>query len=123
MIFTLIALVVFKDKITKKIIQPGDNLQTDDLTRVNDLVKRGLCEIVSVESSANDEANTGGNSGGADLVEFQGTKYSLDAVKAALSEIGVSVNANAKTKGVSDKLATLSEEQIAQLQDKLTVTE
>ena len=124
-IFTLIALIVFKDKITNEIIQPGGTLQTDDLTRVNDLVKRGLCEIVSVDNPVLYEQGAGDNSGNADakLAEFQGAQYSLEDVKAALNEIGAGVNANAGVKGVSDKLATLSEDQYIQLQEKLTVTE
>lgn len=124
-IFTLIALAIFKDKITNEIIQPGGTLQTDDLTRVNDLVKRGLCEIVSVENPVLEQPGTGDNSGnaGAKLVEFQGAQYSLDDVKAALNEIGAGVNANAGVKGVNNKLATLTEDQYIQLQEKLTVTE
>lgn len=124
-IFTLTALAIFKDKITNEIIQPGGTLQTGDLTRVNDLVKRGLCEIVSVENPVLEQPGTGDNSGNVDakLVEFQGAQYSLDDVKAALKEIGAGVNANAGIKGVSDKLAALSEDQISLLQEKLTVTE
>ena len=124
-IFILIALIVFKDKITNEIIQPGGTLQTDDLTRVNDLVKRGLAKIVSVDNPVMENTGTGDNSGNADakLVEFQGAQYSLEDVKAALKEIGAGVNANAGVKGVSDKLATLSEDQYIQLQEKLTVTE
>ena len=124
-IFTLIALIVFKDKITNEIIQPGGTLQTDDLTRVNDLVQRGLAKIVSVDNPVLENVGTGDNSGNADakLVEFQGAQYSLEDVKAALKEIGAGVNANAGVKGVSDKLATLSEDQYIQLQEKLTVTE
>ena len=124
-IFTLIALIVFKDKITNEIIQPGGTLQTDDLTRVNDLVQRGLAKIVSVDDPVLDEQGAGDNSGNADakLVEFQGAQYSLEDVKAALKEIGAGVNANAGVKGVSDKLATLSVDQYIQLQEKLTVTE
>ncbi len=124
-IFTLIALIVFKDKITNEIIQPGGTLQTDDLTRVNDLVQRGLAKIVSVDNPVLDEQGAGDNSGNADakLVEFQGAQYSLEDVKAALKEIGAGVNAKAGVKGVSDKLATLSEDQYIQLQEKLTVTE
>lgn len=124
-IFTLIALAIFKDKITNEIIQPGGTLQTDDLTRVNDLVKRGLCEIVSVENPVLEQPGTGDNSGNADakLVEFQGAQYSLDDVKTALNEIGAGVNANAGVKGVNNKLATLTEDQYIQLQEKLTVTE
>lgn len=125
LVFTLIALMLFKDKITKEIINPGENLQTDDLARVNDLVKRGLCEIASVDYSEEDGSDTGEDSGSdnAKLVEFQGATYSLDVVKAALKEIGAGVNTNAGVNGVSDKLAALSEDQIAQLQEKLTVTE
>ena len=124
-IFTLIALIVFKDKITNEIIQPGGTLQTDDLTMVNDLVQRDLAKIVSVDNPVLDEQGAGDNSGNADakLVEFQGAQYSLEDVKAALKEIGAGVNANAGVKGVSDKLATLSEDQYIQLQEKLTVTE
>lgn len=119
--------MLFKDKITKEIINPGEKLRTDDLDRVNDLVKRGLCEIASVDYSEEDGSgsDTGEDSGSdnAKLVEFQGATYSLDVVKAALKEIGAGVNTNAGVKGVSDKLAALSEDQIAQLQEKLTVTE
>lgn len=111
--FVLIALVVFIDKATKKIIQPGALLQTDDLARVNDLVKRGLCSIKEVETSAEEGAN------GADLVEIQGNSYPVADVKAALSEIGAGVNANAGVKGVTNKVAALSEEELAKLQEKL----
>ena len=125
LVFALIALILFKDKITKEIINPGENLQTDDLARVNDLVKRGLCEITSVDYSEENGSDTGEDSGSnnAKLVEFQGATYSLDIVKTALKEIGAGVNTNAGVKGVSDKLAALSEDQIAQLQEKLTEAE
>ena len=120
-LIVLIALVAFKDKFDKsKIYQSGDKLQTGDLARVNDLVKRGLCEICG---TAEAEAENPGTDGSENLVEFNGAKYELDVVKAALKEIGAGVNVNAKVKGVTDALAKLSEEQQTALQEKLTATE
>ena len=43
-------LAPFKDKNDHETVyQSGDVLSTDEIGRVNDLVRRGLCEIVSVE--------------------------------------------------------------------------
>ena len=60
-LFALLVLEVFKDKNDHaKVYQPGDHLETDDLSRVNDLVKRGLAKIESVgvaEDAAGDDAN------------------------------------------------------------------
>lgn len=91
--------------------QPGDNLQTDSIARTNDLVKRGLCEIREVVTS---EVNT------EDGITIKGKEFSLEAVKIALTEIGAGVKGNAKTKGVTDALAKLTEEQTNALYEKLT---
>lgn len=124
-LIVLIAIMAFKDKFDKsKIYQPGDKLQTGDLTRVNDLVKRGLCEIAgTVEADAETDANPGTDNADDNLVTFNGNQYALDVVKAALKEIGAGVNANAKIKGVTDALAKLSEDQQTALQEKLNVTD
>lgn len=121
LIFTLLVLTACRDKITQNIYQPGDNLQTDDIDRVNDLVRRGICKIKSVENPTLSADGAGDNSGNAnaDLVEIQGATYSVADVKTALGEIGAGVAANAGVKGVSKKLSELTEDQIAQLQAKL----
>lgn len=37
--------VGMRDKVTKKVLAKGDVLTTEDVARVNDLLKRGICEI------------------------------------------------------------------------------
>ena len=80
----LIVLKPFKDKNDHQTIyKSGDHLITSELSRVNDLVKRGLCEIASVDD---------GDDGKADekkpeTISFQQKEYGLDEVKAALESL------------------------------------
>ena len=60
----LIVLKPFKDKNDHQTIyKSGDHLITSELSRVNDLVKRGLCEIASVDD--------GDDSGGQPYIEAE----------------------------------------------------
>lgn len=105
----LIVLNSFRDKNNRQTIyKAGDCLITNDLNRVNDLVKRGLCEIASVVDD--EKSNT---------ITFQQKEYGIDEVKAALEEIGNPAAKNAGVKGVSKKLEELTEEQAASLSDIL----
>ncbi len=112
----LVVLKPFRDKNDHQTIyKSGDHLITSELSRVNDLVKRGLCEIASVDD---------GDDGKADekkpeTISFQQKEYGLDEVKAALEEIGNPAAKNAGVKGVSKKLDELTEEQAASLSEIL----
>lgn len=96
--------------------QPGGTLCTSDLSRVNDLVKRGLCEIESLEDDAPKEPVS-------EKVSFKDAEYDLEVVKAALANIGVSVAATAKVKGVTKALDALTEEQAEALSESLKTKE
>ncbi|PWB01645.1 hypothetical protein C5O23_08825 [Duncaniella muris] len=93
----------------------GDVLTLSDLNRVNDMVSRKLCVIISVETPTPSEAPQS-----KEMVSFQGTSYEINVIKEALAAIGVSVAANAKAKGVENALSKLTEEQTQALNDALT---
>ncbi len=103
----------FQDKYTNEVCLPGSAFKTDDVSRVNDLVRRGLCDLVGVDASApsdNEKQST---------VSFQGVDYALDDMKAALVAAGVKVNANAGVKGVSNAIEKLSEDEALRLSESL----
>lgn len=93
----------------------GDVLTLSDLNRVNDMVSRKLCVIISVETPTPSEAPRS-----KEMVSFQGASYEINVIKEALAAIGVSVAANAKAKGVENALSKLTEEQTQALNDALT---
>ena len=102
----------FIDKNDKsKTYNVGDTLQTDELDRINDLVGRGLCVIVSVGGSLPEKAS--------EKVAFQGEEYDLNVVKAALESINSPVAKNAGVKGVTKAIDALSEESITALKEAL----
>lgn len=100
----------FNGAVEGKTLCPDDVIQSNDVARINALVGRGFCVIVALDSpvvvadNANDEKEDAS-------VEFQGKKYRIETVKAALAVIGVKVATNAKEKGVSNTLSTLNDEQ------------
>ena len=103
----------FQDKCTNEVCLPGSAFKTDDVSRVNDLVRRGLCDLVGVDASApsdNEKQIT---------VSFQGVDYALNDMKAALVAAGVKVNANAGVKGVSNAIEKLSEDEALRLSESL----
>lgn len=100
------ALKRFRDKIKKQPINIGEFVITEDIDRVNNLVASGLCKIISIKGNELEEKVTN-----TDKVIFQNKEWDFDVIKKALNDIGVSISATAKVKGVSDKLETLTEEQ------------
>lgn len=107
---------VFRDRDNiEHIHRKGDVLTLSDLNRVNDMVSRKLCVIISVETPTPSEAPQS-----KEMVSFQGTSYEINVIKEALAAIGVSVAANAKSKGVENALSKLTEEQNQALNDALT---
>lgn len=112
----LVVLKPFRDKNDHQTIyKSGDLLTTNDLSRVNDLVKRGMCEITSVDDGNDEKADEKKP----ETISFQQKEYGLDEVKAALEEIGNPAAKNAGVKGVSKKLEELTEEQAASLSEIL----
>lgn len=103
------ALKSFRDKTNpEKTYKVGETLGTDDLDRVNDLVSRGICVIVSV-----------GNADGSDMIKLFEKEFEVEAVKTALAAIGVSVAKNAGVTGVTKKLSELTEEQTKALSENI----
>ena len=106
----------FRDRDNVECIhRKGETLSLSDLDRVNDMVGRKLCVIISVETPTPSEAPQS-----KEMVSFQGTSYEINVIKEALAAIGVSVAANAKAKGVENALSKLTEEQTQALNDALT---
>lgn len=109
---------MFKLKVTKpfrdknnpeKNYKEGETLTTDEISRVNDLVARGMCVISSVEvKTAGEDKNPGGD--GAKITVFE-KEFGVEAVKTALASIGAGVAKNAGVTGVTKKLSELTEEQ------------
>lgn len=127
-LFVLLVVEQFKDKSDHKTVyNPGDHLETDDLSRVNDLVKRGLAKIETVgvpEENANGAGADGkGNEVTPGKVAFDGKEYDPQEIKNALIAAGVAVAPNAGVNGLTKKIGELSEEQAAALKEKLNVTE
>lgn len=99
----------FNGAVEGKTLCPGDVIQSNDVERINALVGRGFCVIVALDSpSLSDAPNADTSNEG---VDFQGTRYDVDTIKAALGVIGVKVAHNAKEKAVCNVLAALSDEQ------------
>lgn len=91
----------------------GEVLTLDDLDRVNDMVSRKICVIVSVETPSVEAPQP------KEKVSFQGTSYEINVIKDALAAIGVTVAANAKAKGVENALSKLTDEQTQALSETL----
>ncbi|WP_418981722.1 hypothetical protein [Alistipes sp.] len=119
-------LVPFRDKIDHKTwYKVGDTLVTDDIDRINQNIKRGLCEVVSPDngetvSEAEAESAQEKEQPAAEMVSFKEQEYSLADVKAALAALDIPVAANARVKGVTKVLGVLTEEQAAALREALT---
>ena len=117
----------FKSVVDHKTIHSkGDSVEITDVKRVNDLVKRGLAEIVSIEEATEKGADgDGGAAGGSNQtatpgkVAFNGSEYDAQVIKEALVAIGVPCAPNAGVKSLSSKVSELTDEQKTALAEKL----
>ena len=109
----------FNGKAECKTLCPGDVIQSNDVERINALVGRGYCVIVSLDNSTAPTAPNTPREVANDSVEFQGKRYHIETVKAALGVIGVRVAHNAKEKAVNNALSTLTDEQVLTLVEAL----
>ena len=123
-IFTILVLAMFNDKDNPgKVLKPGETLITDDLARVNNIVRQGLGEIKGVEAVDGETAKKEGGNNSDNLVSVLDSKYDLAKVKVALKEIGVNVAANAGLANVQKKVTELTDEQANALSAKLSEPE
>jgi hypothetical protein len=115
----------FNGKAEGKTLCPGEVIQSNDVERINALVGRGFCVIVALDDvpAAHETAPTIPVEVVSDYVEFQGKRYHIDTVKAALGIIGVRVAHNAKEKAVGNALSALTEEQAQTLSEMLNNNE
>lgn len=115
----------FNGKAEGKTLCPGEFIQSNDVERINALVGRGFCVIVALDDApaASETAPTTPVEVVSDHVEFQGKRYHIDTVKAALGNIGVRVAHNAKEKAVSNALSALNDEQAQTLSEMLNNNE
>ena len=123
-IFTILVLAMFNDKDNPgKVLKPGETLITDDLARVNNIVRQGLGEIKGVEAVDGETAKKEGGNNSDNLVSVLDSKYDLAKVKVALNAIGVKVAANAGLANVQKKVTELTDEQANALSAKLSEPE
>lgn len=99
-----------QDMVTNALLKEGDVIKTDDLNRINNLVSRNLCEIVSIALDADPKQ---------DVVSFNDREYGVEVVRDSLNAIGLTVAKNIGCKGLDKKLAELSDEQKQQLIEEL----
>ena len=136
--FILMVLVTFRSVTDHKTVHSqGDTLEIQDVKRVNNLVSRGLAEIVKVETAIEEDepvinnpggAGKTGNAGGGDngkptTVAFDGKDYDLQVIKDALISIGVMFAPNAGVNGLTKKIGDLTDDQKAALAEKLSTKE
>lgn len=113
----------------KTVHSKGDTVTTTDVKRVNDMVRRGLAEIVAIEDATSEDgeadggAADGGNTqkpGNPEKVAFDGSDYDPQTIKEALVAIGVPCAPNAGVKSLTSKVADLTEDQRKALAEKLS---
>ena len=127
--FILTVLVTFRSVTDNKTVHSqGDTLEIQDVKRVNNLVSRGLAEIVKVETAIEEDEPVINNAGGGDngkptTVAFDGKDYDLQVIKDALVSIGVMFAPNAGVNGLTKKIGELTDDQKAALAEKLSTKE
>lgn len=115
-IFCLVVMALLRDKDNpSKIYQPGENLQTDDLKRVNDLVGRKLAVLKDVLVPQQEDTGLSD-----DNVKVGESEYHYEAVKKALEAIGVKIASNSKVNGVNKVVESITDEQKASLVEELS---
>lgn len=111
---------MFKDVETKALRQVGQefSLNEESVERINDLLKRGLCSVKSVEVSAPEinEAKAPDNDSKSKgeapkLVMFREKEYPLAAVRVALESIGAPIASNGGVPSATKKIESLTDEQ------------
>lgn len=120
----------FKDKNDLTVrYEVGDELpmsadSPENVTRINDLVARGLCAVASVEAERTaPTAEAADDEPAAPTVAFGEEEYPLAAMKVALEAIGVSVAKNAGVPAVTKAIGALTEEQAESLKSVLKTEE
>lgn len=115
----------FNGKAEGKTLCPGEFIQSNDVERINALVGRGFCVIVALDDApaASETAPTNPVEAASDHVEFQGKRYHIETIKAALGIMGIRVAHNAKEKAVSNALSALADEQAQTLSEMLNNNE
>jgi hypothetical protein len=115
----------FNGKAEGKTLCPGEFIQSNDVERINALVGRGFCVIVALDDAptASETAPTIPVEVVSDHVEFQGKRYHIETIKAALGIMGIRVAHNAKEKAVSNALSALNDEQEQTLSEMLNNNE
>lgn len=110
----------FKDKETQALHQVGEvfALNEESVERINDLLKRGLCSVKSVEVSTPDvnEPEAPDNDSKSEgetpkVVKFREKEYPLAAVRVALESIGAPIASNGGVPSATKKIESLTEEQ------------
>lgn len=108
----------FVDKFdASKTYQIGDSLISSDIVRINDLLKRGLCEIYSIEDPIEEPAEEPAEEQVEESAEeqakvkFNDVEYDIKTMIASLNQIGVKVSFNSGVDNLNSKIASLNDDQ------------
>lgn len=99
---------VFRDKFTHQLYNPGEVIEIEDESRVEDLTGRKLVEVVEEKKETK----------GITLFEREFEKKSLVE---ALKSVGVQVTGTMGEKTLLEKVAGLDEETTAKLKEALSI--
>lgn len=122
----------FKDKETQALHQVGEvfALNEESVERINDLLKRVLCSVKSVEVSTPDvnEQKAPDNVSKSEsetpkVVMFREKEYPLAAVRVALESIGAPIASNGGVPSATKKIESLTDEQAEALAAALSNVE
>lgn len=111
---------MFKDKETQALHPIGEvfSLNDESAERINDLLKRGLCSVASIEipmPDINDSESSGKTQKNEDetpkLVVFREKEYPLAAVRVALESIGAPIASNGGVPSATKNIESLTNEQ------------
>jgi len=98
---------VFQDKFTKQLYNPGDVLEIEDESRVEDLKARGLAEPIEEKKEVK--------------ISLFEKKFEKKALVEALKVIGVQATGTMGEKTLLEKVAGLDEEATAKLKEALGI--
>lgn len=101
---------IFRDKFTGQLYNPGGVIEFEDESRVEDLVNRGLAEVIEVKAPKED----------AKISLFE-QEFEKRALVDALKTVGEKATMNMKEETLIANVTALDEEGLAKLKEALGI--
>lgn len=107
------AIEYFQDKFTGKYYKPGDVIDVESESRVNDLVNRKLVEFIEKKKSTSSDK--------VEKISLFDQPFDKEAVIGALKAIGIQATMNMKDETILGKANGLDEEKTIELKKHLGI--